>query len=89
MTLGQCLKNKYDRIMTAYAYAVPEDNSFYALADTLQHQIGQFRTQQDWEMAERKLLTSDANGKDLTQKAWKDRIVEQTSTITQLKRTIR
>ena len=39
-------------------------------------------------MAEQKVLTSDANGKDLTQKAWKDRIVEQTSTITQLKRTI-
>ena len=88
MTLMQRLKSKYDRIMTAYAYTVPEDSSFYALTETLQHQRGQFSTQQDNEMAERKSLTSDANGKDLTQKAWKDRIVDQTSTITQLKRTI-
>lgn len=88
VTLRQCLQRKYFRIKTAYAYAVPEDGTFYDLAEGLEEQEGEFRTEHDRDMAMRKSLTTDANGKDLTQKAWKDRVVELTSTITELESTI-
>ena len=88
MTLGQCLKRKYSRIAIAYAYAVPEDSAFYDLAESLQEQWGVFRTCREEEMATRRSLTTDTGGRDLTQKAWKDKIVALTSTVEKLEQTI-
>jgi hypothetical protein len=81
----QCLEQcNFFRILTGYAYAVPEDGTFYDIAGSLQHQIYEFRTDSERGRAKRKSVTTDAQGKELTQKAWKDKIVELTDTITSL-----
>jgi hypothetical protein len=89
VTLQQCLEHTFYRILPGYAYAVPEDSTFYDLAESVQHQIGEFRTARDRDMAKRRSLTTDAQGKELTQRVWKNRVVELTDTVAELQQTIK